>query len=445
VDQSAAFYLIHSRAWELLLGSFIAIGIPNAPQRGAVREVMGAAGLALILASIFLFTDETPFPGLAALAPCLGTALLLQSGGETGAGRVLAFAPFRWIGLISYSLYLWHWPVWVFASNELVLEQTRLMKVGLVCLSIALATGSWWFVERPFRTKPFKLGTRSLLLTSAAALGGMLVVAAAAGPASRTFRGDYSSVDRILAVLDAPRKMREGQCFLTSTTEGGSESFDKSTCLQLSADKKNILIIGDSHAAHLWAGLVAANPEINFLQANASGCKPILGAAGRERCTSLRQFIFQEFLPAHKLDGIIMSANWTSADVAGAVSTALDLRESGVRAVIFGPTVEYRVDLPKLVALSIVRNDPALVDRNRRKDQAATDQSFRDQTSKAGVPYFSVYGTLCPDGHCRTVDDAGLPLAFDYGHLTESGSVLVGQSAHASGILTGHPTAENAP
>jgi len=272
----------------------------------------------------------------------------------------------------------------------------------------------------------------------------MLVVAVAAGPASRTFRGEYGSVDRILAVLDAPRNMREGQCFLTSETVGGSESFDKSTCLQLSSDKKNVLIIGDSHSAHLWAGLVAANPEINFLQASASGCKPIIGAEGRERCTDLMHFIFQEFIPTHKLDGVIISANWLAADVPGAVSTALKLQAGGTRAMIFGPTVEYRVALPKLVALSIVRDDPALVDRNRKKDQASTDQLFRRKTSEAGVPYFSVYETFCPDGHCRTLDDSGLPLAFDYGHLTEAASTIVGQSVHASGILTGHSTVQNA-
>src|SRR5262249_35408336 len=116
---SYAFYLPPTRAWELLLGSIVAFAPPPARLAGRprVRDLASAAGLAMIVVPAFAYTPRTPFPGLAALPPCLGTALLIWSNGrgEGGAptlvGRVLSWRPVVFVGLISYSLYLWHWPL----------------------------------------------------------------------------------------------------------------------------------------------------------------------------------------------------------------------------------------------------------------------------------------------------------------------------------------------
>lgn len=115
---TAAFYFSGGRAWELLLGSLLALdGLPRPGNRRST-EALAAAGLGLIAWSVFAYTSFTPFPGWAALPPCLGAAMILLAGerGRSGASAVLSLAPIVWIGRISYSLYLWHWPLLVAAK-----------------------------------------------------------------------------------------------------------------------------------------------------------------------------------------------------------------------------------------------------------------------------------------------------------------------------------------
>lgn len=116
----ASFFLLPMRAWEFLLGVLIAIGLfPRLPDP-LIRNVAAAAGLAMICAAILVFTNETPFPGFSALLPTVGAALVIGSGlsGPTFVKRLLSLRPVVFVGLISYSLYLWHWPVIVFQRSD---------------------------------------------------------------------------------------------------------------------------------------------------------------------------------------------------------------------------------------------------------------------------------------------------------------------------------------
>ena len=435
-NREAAFYLIHSRAWELLLGSFLAIGPVRAPSSRVLRETMAGIGLALILFSIFKYRVSTPFPGLAALAPCIGSALILQSGGASTVGKLLSIWPVRFVGLISYSLYLWHWPVWVFAKDYLLIDITHTTKIALFLFSIGLATFSWWFVERPFRTQRFKLRGPKLFVASACAMGQILLISGTLSTINASTLELPPSADRVLAVANdaSVRDMRVGVCFITSRSDN-FDQYDKSKCLQLSAAKKNYLLLGDSHAAHLWSGLSHADPSINILQATASGCKPIIGGDGLERCRRLMKFVFEDFLPTHHLDGIIISARWKKEDVEPSIETAHRLEKFADRVVIFGPTVEYKIGLPKLLALASAREDASLVDRSRLSDQREIDRMFERSIAEDSIGYFSVYEALCSGGHCRVLDDNGLPIAFDYGHLTVNGSAIVAAKAAASGTF----------
>jgi hypothetical protein len=152
----AAFFLTPFRAWELLLGVLIAYWrAPNLPQRW-LREGVSVAALLMLLVPIFAYDDRTPFPGFAALAPCLGTGALLVAG-NTGPSLVRSALENRvlvFIGLISYSLYLWHWPIFVFMRLRFAQAELSPLfaTIGTVS-SFSLAVLSWHFVERPFRRK----------------------------------------------------------------------------------------------------------------------------------------------------------------------------------------------------------------------------------------------------------------------------------------------------
>lgn len=156
----ASFYLLPSRAWELLVGSVLAL-VPRPGELGGKAWCLDAVawgGLAAILVPSWLYTSETPFPGVAALPPVLGTAAIVWATNAGGpdrpsgsAARLLAAKPVVFIGLISYSLYLWHWPLLAFARYVNITEPAFWVRVGLVVASLVLATLSWRFVETPFR------------------------------------------------------------------------------------------------------------------------------------------------------------------------------------------------------------------------------------------------------------------------------------------------------
>ena len=160
----ATFFLLPTRAWELMCGALVA-SLNSAkliPGKIAVRELMSWLGFAGIMVPYWLYTMETPFPGLAALPPCLGTALVIWSNGRpenrqiglTSVGRLLALTPFVFIGLISYSLYLWHWPILVFGKYWwLNGKEASILTLGLAIGSCLVAVLSWRYVETPFRTK----------------------------------------------------------------------------------------------------------------------------------------------------------------------------------------------------------------------------------------------------------------------------------------------------
>ncbi len=155
-----AFYLLPARAWELLLGSALAV-LPAIPARPWFRELLACLGLAGILLPACWYSDKTPFPGLAALPPCLGAAGIIWGttpgtlpSRNASLGRLLALPPLVFVGLISYSLYLWHWPIFAFAkyraAGEPLSPPTRAL---LLLLAGVLAVLSWRWIETPFRRR----------------------------------------------------------------------------------------------------------------------------------------------------------------------------------------------------------------------------------------------------------------------------------------------------
>ncbi|MCH8685927.1 acyltransferase family protein [Pedomonas mirosovicensis] len=163
---SANFYLAHTRAWELLIGSICAFLQFRQPQRRS--NGLSALGLGLILFAIFRYDETTPFPSVYALAPTLGTALVILYGaGGTWAGRLLATRPFVGIGLISYSAYLWHQPLLAFARIYSLKTPPIEMMLALSAASLVLAYLSWKYVETPFRNR--RAFSRGAIFRSAAA------------------------------------------------------------------------------------------------------------------------------------------------------------------------------------------------------------------------------------------------------------------------------------
>jgi peptidoglycan/LPS O-acetylase OafA/YrhL len=437
-NPSAAFYLVQFRAWELAIGGLLAIGALPLISSRWIAEVIAVSGLVLVCGSFFFISPTLPFPGLAALAPCLGAAAIIYSGenNQTLVGSFLSLSLLQFSGLISYSLYLVHWPAIVFF--RLFHEPSRLEKLTLVAGCIALATLSLRFIERPFRGKSYRLPPRATLLAGGIAMVGVMVLALILGPAmNAVWHYPGRAIDVMAYAKIDESHMRTGTCFITSGYLDAFESRSQEACLMPRSDRPNYLIIGDSHAAHLFSGLQASYPSVNFLQATASGCRPVLGQGGEEHCTGMVRFIYQKFLPGQKLDGIIISAQWAPKDLPDLVATIGKIKPYVGKVIVVGPTVQYVQALPRLLARAIIlgQDEKAFAARYRLPEEAATDRLFATTLQAAGVDYVSAYKALC-DPDCDVWADTNVPVQFDDDHFTRQGSAYLAKRMDLSSILS---------
>lgn len=440
-DPIATFYLPHTRAWELMLGVLISLEAFPEVSRPWVRNLVTAGGLGLICLAVFAYSPATPFPGIAALAPCVGAAMIIAAGrsGASVVGRILSLKPMAFVGLISYSLYLWHWPIIVFQgmeSSSISGVSVRMAKLITIVVSIAIATLSWRFVESPFRAARLRMPRVALFKVATAAAAAVAVV----GVTAIIFKGFPSrypsNAIQVASYLDydSAKYFRDGSCFISSGYKYGD--YNISECLRDDPLKKNYLLLGDSHAAHLWYGLSTSLRGVNVLQATASGCKPTLDQPllAAATCKQMMSYIYKEYLPNHHVDRLLIAARWQQEDLLP-LSRSLDwLKERGISVVIFGPMVQYDMALPRLLAFSMRGNDRSIPDEHR-VNQHGLDDSLSQLAQTKDVEYFSFYRSLCGPRSCQEFALNGVPLQFDYGHLTKEGSVLVAQKLIVGGDL----------
>lgn len=424
-DAGAAFYLPHLRAWELLLGSILALN-PIPIRSRVIADIVGIGGLLVLAVSFYVITTSTTFPGPSALAPCLATAAVIWAGTarDNSVTRLLAIGPVQFIGKISYSLYLWHWPVVVF--YRLFKEPERFDKLAMIAISVALATISWRFVEQPFRMNGRWPAIRTVSISAAC----MLVIAAGAAALPTVSRLAWDIPPAATEVMQFAQidetHMRSGECFFTHAAPRDWEAFRKQ-CLQMRPDRENILILGDSHAAHLWAGLQGRFKDVNFLQATAGGCKPIPSGSRSAPCREMLRYVVDEFIPQYRPDAIIISGRWTAGDI-GFVSEVAKSLSRYSRIIISGPMVEYTQALPRLLATAIAsgRNPAEFAARYRIPDQRQIDADLAARLTKDNIAYFSPYRAICPDT-CTVWVRPGIPIEFDGSHLTKEGSAFVAE------------------
>jgi peptidoglycan/LPS O-acetylase OafA/YrhL len=445
-NPSATFYLAHTRAWELLLGTLIALDVFPRFSGAILRNLASTAGISLILVAAVVYDKTTPFPGAAALVPCLGAALIIAAGrsGTSVVGRLLSLSPIVFVGMISYSLYLWHWPMIVFQGVSGMFAQgiwPKAAKFVVLAASFLVATLSWKFVEQPFRVRRFAF-SRQVLFQIAATSAVALLVLGASGLATHGFPLRFPpEAVRVASFLEnadplTEAQYRVGTCFLTSRNPQGS--FDRSVCLRQDPNKRNELLIGDSHAAQLWYGLSSVFTDVNLMQATASGCKPTLdqGLGADKRCRQMMDYVFHDYLPNHHIDALLIAARWDGSDLPRLERTVTWLKQQGITVVLFGPTVQYDSALPRLLALAIQKNDPRIPADHRVAYYERLDKEMsRLAEVKLQVRYISYFKLLCPQGSCLEYASDGVPLQSDYGHLTGSGSYLTAAKIREAGAL----------
>lgn len=422
-DETAAFYLLPTRAWEFGLGSLVAVAGLAGRGGGPARGLGAAAGAVLVAWGVFGLDEAAAFPGLNAIYPAVGAALLIACAEGTLAGRVLGWAPLVGIGRVSYSLYLWHWPIIVFWKLQVSPTLRPLELVLVVGVSLVASILSFRFVEEPFR-RPAMRRRPALRVNSVAAAALALALATGVGLVAGAERwGGYSGeIQRIAGYIDYRADIEVHPCFIHAGTPGLDRAFDPDACLPPDPSRPTLLVMGDSHAEHLMPAIEATFSELNVQAAGATGCMPTVGLVGDWYCPLVVRPVLEEHVPEGGVDGVMLSARWEAEHIEPLRATADYLLRYVDEVVILGPTPEYLSSFPAVLARSLRRGSDA-VGRFLDPETRALDQRMQAE-DWGGARYVSLYDLLCEET-CRLLTAEGVPYLADYGHYTRAAALEI--------------------
>ncbi|WP_082478826.1 MULTISPECIES: acyltransferase family protein [unclassified Methylobacterium] len=416
----ANFYLLPTRAWELLVGALLAFAADWTPPR-ALREAMATGGLGLVATAVLAYDEATPFPGLNALAPCLGAALLIAAGnGPTAIGRVLSAPPCAGLGRMSYALYMVHWPVVVFARYALLREPAGWEICAVVAACLVFAYAAWRWIETPFRygrSTGTRDGHRPLFAATAAALT-VLAALGLAGTLAEGFPARFPDIrPGALAALERAG-WKGGRCFLENQRVA---DWAGAECLLARDAPATALLWGDSYAAHYVPGLVRNAPTLShaILQYTFAGCPPLLAYASRAKpgCRDFNAHVF-EIIRAYGIDSVVLAARWDllpARTLANLPDTIARLTAAGVAVSVIGPSPLFAFDVGVLGA----RGAGTRVDGSAAWFAHRGDPAIRRLSAKAR--FADPLPTFCDGPLCRYRAD-GTDLFLDTGHLSQAGS-----------------------
>ncbi|MGK3115782.1 acyltransferase family protein [Candidatus Pantoea formicae] len=454
VDSTQAFYLLPTRAWELGAGVLLALWRPQ-PVTGRAASLMNLLGWLLILASSVLISSDDRFPGWVAIIPVLAGCLMI--GARSELNQLLLENPLmRFIGKISYSWYLWHWPLLSLAricsDNPLTVWQGLMIST----LALGIAWISWRFVEQPFRQT--RAGTRWVIpgycASSLLAAGAMVLLWQTGGMKSR--------VSELVVNADSWKiSAQRNPCLLSY----GANLPSRDTECQPNTSRPGIALIGDSHAAALRASVsgYALRQDKPLYQLTKASCPFLIGATRvvnqvpnhAQQCITFNQKVLQMVM-SDKIDEVVISAYWASgmsllpgagyreighpeksnleALQAGMDRVIAQLKQAGKKVTVIEDAPSVDVDplrysnnrnIPVRRELSAWlgewKSPPLLSERTKlfQFPEEAVEkllQAYKQQ----GVRVLSLKENLCNAQGCM-ITSGGLPLYYDNNHLSPAG------------------------
>jgi peptidoglycan/LPS O-acetylase OafA/YrhL len=449
----SAFYLLPTRAWEMLCGSVVAI-LPVVHLSRLWREVLSGIGLTAILVPCFLYTKQTSFPGLAALPPCLGTALFiwatypLAGTSPSISAQLLSTRPLVFVGLISYSLYLWHWPLFAFSTYWTLEPLSLPVRIGLTFAGFLMGILSWRFIETPFRLRRWGTSRRSIFIWA----GGGLAFTAVIAVLMILRAGFPQRFSTAVLKFDAAKteSLRKNQI----TQPVGLEKALANRFPRLGAPAPapvSIMVWGDSHACSILpaADLMGRESDIGVLTAWYPSTPPVIDYAPSPDSKSFSlgpesvefNSSILRFISSQKVTHVLLAARWsvyfeaendpnfrseTESFGRLLVGTVRRIREAGCHPWILMEVPSHMASVPKaLVLREVLKTDIARF--------FATPATVVSQNNRmtALIPALEAAGANIIDVSTWLIDPAqgnyrmvheGLPLYYDEHHLTQDGA-----------------------
>lgn len=453
-DGTASFYLLHTRAWELLAGGILSsTSHSHVPEK--FRKTLSLTGLTLIASSVLLFTPETPWPHWGTLAPVTGTMLVIAGGYPTA---LTHHRWVQWVGERSYSLYLWHWPVYVVLVTLEWRQSPWAIPSGLF-VAVVIAMLSYRFVERPSRRV---LTAQNVKITLTAVSAATICVSAMGFMVWRA-QGFPSRLP-----IEAQAIMAEQQKTPHRAKECEGTSGVASPMCEFGHSITKILVIGDSHVLPMMPAATRALPNLTWIPISYVGCPLIKGLKSNKyanlkrdvdyNCEAHNRWV-QDMLsnqppqyPAllvgrYAIQAVGLNESGRHQNVpVGYISeptqqaTAESIREMATaltqtacelarhrQVFMLRPIPEMPVHVPQTAIRRIMFGTPTgihtpIADYKRRNEWVWQAQEAAKE--KCNVVLLDATDTFCPNGECKGMID-GLPVYLDSNHLSERGSQLL--------------------
>ncbi len=430
---SANFYLLPSRCWELLAGACLAL-LPVRRKRLSVLWAEGASllGAGLLAYAVFFFNPATPYPSLYTVIPVVGAMLLIAFAPDSVSVRwVLSSRAMVGLGLVSYSTYLWHQPLFVFSRLSNAGEVSLGAYLILIVASIVVGALSWKYVEQPVRHGGIS-NQRFVQLAT-----GLSVVLFCLGMIGHHFRGfpERLTADQRAIMeyenFDIDKAYGDGRCFLNGANQYPHFSPE---CLGDSQDKTRwrVLVWGDSFSAHLREGLDKLHPQLNLAQFS-TVCPPIFGVESyRETaCREFDTFVLDQvtrFAP----NQIVLAANWVAhpdqRERLESTLARIRLVAPGAQVLLVGNLPRYYPSLPSQIVEAGQGPHAASTVHAHLDSVRSEDGILRTIAERAGVVFVDVINAICRENQCPGMvrwQEGFQPYSWDFGHLTAAGSVTV--------------------
>ena len=469
----AAYFVTHSRAWQFAIGGLLAFSASKLSGSIALRAAASWLGLGLILGSVLLFTATTPFPGVMALVPTVGTLLVIWAGmpaARWAPTRALGLRPVQFLGDISYSTYLWHWPPIVILPIVLARELGTVERLGLVVATLAAAWLTKRFIEEPFRYDHWIV--RRLPRASVAALLCFSLLIAA-GSGALAFRASQQAAAAEQAIAEAVRTADpcigapaavndcERPFAADALTNPAFAATDIGRGVQVEDDCKQtmddveimrcvagdpdasvtIALVGDSHAGQYLEALDVYGKQhairfVSYLKTWCTGtgatnvaAEGSSGGTGMESCTAWGDAVLDELAADPTVSAVVYAAysaaylgnslsatarSITAADYASAWSRLVD---AGKRVIALRDIPTAAVSIPECVAVHLDDYDPCATPESAALLAPDVDPMMVAAASTAGVTLVDLSDVFCSDDVCHSLI-GGIIVYFGNHHMT---------------------------
>jgi peptidoglycan/LPS O-acetylase OafA/YrhL len=443
------FYLPITRFWELLAGVILFLMIRKSHELGigsqknriwsAITnpELRSVLGLVVLIAAVILVSDTRPYPGIQALLPVLAAMLLISAGESTFLNRkILSARPLVWLGLISFPLYLWHWPILSFSRIILGQEPPLLDRSLLVVLAIALSWVTYKWVEKPIRQRRISLK----LITS---LSSVFVVVLTMGMITNFQQGfpDRTAETKVSAEFIGNVWEYSSNDLCNTTYEFPErEAIPWFFCMTNSNKTPDVLILGSSYANQLYPGLAqnSAFDHLTFL--NIGICDPTWQDPPNKplQCKSQQQFIYDIFLSGDEptrfiiLAGMPPQGQWDDAYLAQVRKPISFFESHGAKVIVFSPHLTPGYSITSCFSRPLLPAAHDCIEPIEIWEEAAQDfETFSEEIRQFNpqVLFFDQNAVFCEFEECRFRTEEGIPLYRDESfHLSEFASLKIGQN-----------------